>query len=107
MIDFSGSTPSRITIRDGIAKKLNIEKDLTIIKHVYPRFGASSAKVIAHIYSKKEDLEKIEDDYLKKKHKKEEDPKKEDDKPAPSAPAPAQDAVEEPKPGDKAEEKSE
>ncbi|MBT7903292.1 hypothetical protein HN587_05495 [Candidatus Woesearchaeota archaeon] len=72
MLDFNGPTPSRVDIRTEISKKLGVEKALTIIKHIYPRFGSSKAKIIAHIYSDKAEMEKIEHSYLLKKHKLEE-----------------------------------
>ncbi|MBT5021667.1 hypothetical protein HOK51_05040 [Candidatus Woesearchaeota archaeon] len=104
MIDFKGSTPSRAEIRASISKKLGSEKELTIIKHIYPRFGSSKAKVIAHIYSEKEEMNSVEPEYLIKKHKveapKEEAPAKAP-KPAPEAPkeeAPAEPAPVEPTP---------
>ncbi len=68
MIDFEGSTPSRLKIQSTISKKLDVDKSLTIVKHIYTRYGAQKAKVIAHIYSNKEDLNKFERDYLLKKH---------------------------------------
>ncbi|NQU79272.1 hypothetical protein HQ545_05910 [Candidatus Woesearchaeota archaeon] len=74
---FSGATPSRLVIRDEIAKKVKSEPVLTIIKHVYNKYGSEKAKVIAHVYSKKEDMERLEDKVLVDKHKKPE-PKKEE-----------------------------
>jgi small subunit ribosomal protein S24e len=67
-ITFKGTTPSRNDIREKIADKVKANKDLTIIRHVYTKYGAEQAKVIAHVYNKKEDLDRIEDKKTLKKH---------------------------------------
>jgi len=68
MIDFEGPTPSRIKLIEDIAKKLDVNKDLTIIKHIYTRYGAQKAKIIAHIYDKEDAMNRFENEYLLKKH---------------------------------------
>jgi small subunit ribosomal protein S24e len=67
-VSFQGKTPSRKEIRDMVASRLKAEKELTIIKHVYTKFGATEARVIAHIYSNAADLKRIERAKLVKKH---------------------------------------
>jgi ribosomal protein S24E len=69
MVKFEGATPSRQKIRESIAKKTGSTEELTVVKHIYPRFGSEGAKVIAHIYSKEEDKNRVEREYLLKKHK--------------------------------------
>ena len=68
MLEYEGVTPSRLKIKKELAKKTSTDEKLIIIKHIYPRFGATKAKVIAHIYSNLDDLKKFEEDYLLKKH---------------------------------------
>jgi small subunit ribosomal protein S24e len=70
-LTFEGATPSRDKIRDAVAKKVNADRDLTIIKHVYNRYGAEKAKVFAHVYGTKEDMKRIEEPGTLKKHVKE------------------------------------
>jgi len=77
MVTYEGATPSRLTLRDSLAKKLKVDEDLTIIKHIYTRYGHTRAKVIAHVYSNAKDRDTIEDEYLLKKHVKKETPKEE------------------------------
>ena len=72
-IKFEGATPSREIIRDAVAKKVNADRDLTIIKHVYNKYGMENAKVFAHVYDKKEDMMRIEESGTIKKHVKKED----------------------------------
>lgn len=67
-VNFNGVTPSRIQVRDAVAKKVSADKDLVIIKHVYNRYGIEQAKVIAHVYDKKEDLMRYEEKVLIDKH---------------------------------------
>jgi len=62
--DFKGATPSRVQLREAISKKTKSEPELTVIKHIYNRFGTEKAKVIAHVYAKKEDMEEYEDKAL-------------------------------------------
>ena len=71
MMEYEGATPSRLEFRKMVSKQLKAPEDLVIIKHIYTRFGQSKAKVIAHVYNDKKDMEKIEEEYLLKKHQKE------------------------------------
>lgn len=92
-MDFKGATPSRIEIRDAVAKKVKSEPELTIIKHVYTRYGVEKAKIIAHVYSNKEEMAKLEQKVLVDKHvvkKEEKAESKEEPAPAPAAEAPAE-----------------
>ncbi|MBW2964960.1 hypothetical protein KY363_05885 [Candidatus Woesearchaeota archaeon] len=68
LIGFKGATPSRIEIRDALAKKVKAEPSLTVIKHIYTRYGVEKAKVIAHVYNTKEDMAKYEEKVLLEKH---------------------------------------
>lgn len=106
-LTFDGPTPSRKDIREKVAKKMDAPVELTIIKHVYPKYGDGDAKVIAHVYSKDEDKKKFESEYLLKKHAAEapkEEPKAEE-KPAeaPKAEEKPAEAKEAPKEEPKAE----
>ncbi|MBI5398545.1 30S ribosomal protein S24e [Candidatus Woesearchaeota archaeon] len=67
-LSFQGKTPSRKELRDVIAQKLKVEKDLTIVKHIYTKFGSQDARVIAHIYASPAELNRIENKQLIKKH---------------------------------------
>ncbi len=74
-IDYSGGkTPSRADVRKMIAAAQKVKEDLVVIRHIYPKFGKSLAKVIVHLYDTVEDLKKyevvIKD--IKEKEKKEE-----------------------------------
>ena len=76
MVHYEGSTPSRLELRDVIAKKIAADPELTVVRHIYQRYGSPKAKVISHVYSNKESLAALEEDYLLKKHTKEQ-PKEE------------------------------
>ena len=60
MLTFDSSTPSRMKMRDAIAKKTSEEPENVIIKHIYQRFGNRTARVIANIYKNRKTLEKYE-----------------------------------------------
>lgn len=70
---FSGITPSRLEFAQAVAKMTGSKPEQVVIKHVYTKFGTSAAKVISNIYEKIEDLERIEEQYLKIKHKSKEE----------------------------------
>ncbi|MBW2967976.1 hypothetical protein KY362_05815 [Candidatus Woesearchaeota archaeon] len=94
-IGFKGATPSRLQVRDEIANKLKADKALTVVKHVYNRYGIEKSRVIAHVYTKKEDMLRYEEKGLLEKHKAPEKPAEE--KPAEKAKsedAPAGEAAE-------------
>ena len=74
---FKGSTPTRDSVREAVAKLLKTDKELTIIKHIYTSYGLEKTKIIAHIYSKKEDMQRYEEKSVLKKHEKKEAPKEE------------------------------
>jgi small subunit ribosomal protein S24e len=71
-VEFEKETPSREMIRKELAKILKSKEELIIIKHVYSKFGKKEAKIIAHVYENLDDLKKIEEGHLLKKHFKEE-----------------------------------
>ncbi|MFO8016535.1 MAG: 30S ribosomal protein S24e [Candidatus Woesearchaeota archaeon] len=66
--EYEGSTPSRMDIRKETAKKLKAKENLVVIKHIYTRFGAQKAKIIAHVYEDEKDMKKLEGEGLLKKH---------------------------------------
>jgi len=57
---YEGPTPSKDVIRQSLAAKLNKDQDLVNIRHIYTRFGRQYAKIIAHIYNTKKDMELYE-----------------------------------------------
>jgi ribosomal protein S24E len=67
-VGFKGSTPSRKDIRNAIATKVKADPELTIVKHIYTRFGAENARVIANVYADKKDMQSYEDKKLIEKH---------------------------------------
>ena len=61
MIHFDGgATPSNQELKDEISKKLKVNKDLLAVRHIYQRFGATSAKVIVHVYKTRDELLHLE-----------------------------------------------
>lgn len=67
-LGFKGATPSRKQIRDAIALKTKADAGLVVVKHIYNRFGSEKAKVIANVYTSKDDMEKYEVKKLLEKH---------------------------------------
>jgi len=79
MVFFEGETPSRLDLKNVIAKKLSADPKLTVIRHIYQRYGNQKAKIISHIYKDKETMVRLEGETLVNKHEKkvEEKPKEE------------------------------
>lgn len=85
---YTGATPSRDSIKERLANTLKANKELIVIKHIYPKFGFGTAKIIAYLYSNKKDMERIEPEYAfkkglpreKKEEKKQDKPKTDEKK---------------------------
>ncbi len=73
-LKFTGATPSNKQLKEELAKKIAIEEDRIVVKHIYGRFGNEKAKFEAYAYSTKEKLEKTEP---RKKEQKAAEPAKE------------------------------
>lgn len=61
-------TVSRHELVDEIARRLNVTRNLVIIKHIYPQFGTRSAKIIANIYEDEARMSIFEHKNLIAKH---------------------------------------
>ena len=64
----TGATPSRQSLVAEIAKKTKVPEDQVVVLHIYPQFGSTDPKVIAHIYQDKKKLEMFEGACVIKKH---------------------------------------
>ncbi|MEM4702889.1 MAG: hypothetical protein QXP53_00140 [Candidatus Pacearchaeota archaeon] len=53
-------TPSNLQIQEELSKKLEKDKELIVVKHIYQSFGKHEAKIIAYVYDSKEALKKFE-----------------------------------------------
>lgn len=58
-ISFTGATPSQKQVADALATKLGVKADAIFIVHVFTDFGAQAAAFEAHVYSSKDQLNKI------------------------------------------------
>ncbi len=96
-ISEEGATPSRKQIRDMVAIKLKADPNLTIVKHVYPRYGLEKSRCIVNIYEKEEDMKRYEMEGLVKKHQSEKKQEAASEAPAPATEAPAEKPAEESK----------
>ncbi|MFW6220637.1 MAG: hypothetical protein ACOC3X_03085, partial [Nanoarchaeota archaeon] len=63
-----GVTPTRKKVCVQLSKHLKVKPELTIIRHIYTRFGQEKAKVIAHIYDDVNVLKRLELKKLVEKH---------------------------------------
>jgi ribosomal protein S24E len=67
-VEKRGVTPSRKELVKEVAAKVGSKPELIVIKHIYTQYGSQDIKVIAHVYKKREDLERVEEEYLVKKN---------------------------------------
>ncbi len=107
MAEYQGPTPSRMDFLKEVAKIVDSDPSLIIIKHIYTRFGRQKAKIIAHVYSNMDDMKKLEGEYLLKKHVKKEEEKKDQADAAAKDTAAKVEAAEAPTTEAKVEEKKE
>ena len=70
---FTGATPSRLELAQEVAKLTKTKPEHVVVRHIYTRFGKGEAKVICHCYEKVEDMERLEEQHLKIKHKSKEE----------------------------------
>ncbi len=52
-------TPSTLEIKESLSKSLKVDKDLILVKHIYSLYGVGGSKIIAYVYDRKEDMERI------------------------------------------------
>ena len=60
-LTFEGATPSRAEVRAAVAKAIGTADSLTVIRHIYTRFGSSEAKIVVHSYKSEEEMRTFED----------------------------------------------
>jgi ribosomal protein S24E len=58
-VSFQGATPSQKQLADALAQKLGVKADAIFIVHVFTNFGAQAAVFEAHVYSSKDQLNKV------------------------------------------------
>lgn len=107
-VDYLGSkTPSKDDIKKTVASLQKVKEELVAVRHIYPSFGKSKAKIIVHIYKTLQDLKKYEP---KKKKKKAEAEKQKEEKPKEEKPKeekPKEEKQKEEKPEEKVNAKEE
>ena len=88
--DFEDKTPSRDSVKSGLAKLVSADGSLVVIRKIAQAIGTKKAFIHAYIYKNAEIMEKIEQKYILKRNteKKREGNAKEEDT-AVSHPAPA------------------
>lgn len=68
-ISFEGATPSIYDVRKELAKELKIDIENLIIRKIMNEYGIMKAVGYAYIYEDKDELVKVERDYVKKKNR--------------------------------------
>jgi len=64
-----GSTPSRIAVRDALAKHFGVDPACVVVRKVETRTGTMVAKVEAHVYDRPETALSVEPEHILRKNK--------------------------------------
>lgn len=67
-VEFEKEVPNRALIREHIAKALNSNQEMVIVKTIKSSFGSKTANVIVHAYSDKKFMEKVVKKHIQKRH---------------------------------------
>ncbi|TXT56970.1 MAG: 30S ribosomal protein S24e [Candidatus Thorarchaeota archaeon] len=72
-IDFAvehlgGTTPSRAEIKSKLVAQFDADPETVVVKKLITRFGSGMSKGQACIYSSKDQMERIELDYVRQRH---------------------------------------
>lgn len=73
---FEKATPSNQALQEVLAVELKTNKDLIVIKHIYPKFSFREASFLAYIYFDKKTMQKMEVSTKHLRKKAEEEKKK-------------------------------
>lgn len=70
-VTYEQVTPSNEALKEKLAVELKGDKELIVVKHIYPRYSYREANFLAYIYENKEGKERMEVKmpHLKKKEK--------------------------------------
>ena len=68
-IDFSGATPSNVDVRIAVAKALDVDKELVVIKEIYTQYGQTKATVRAYQYISIDERNKLESKIVEQEKK--------------------------------------
>ncbi|MFW6286225.1 MAG: 30S ribosomal protein S24e [Nanoarchaeota archaeon] len=67
-LENKSSTPARKEIREMLAKKLKVDKDLVVVNSIIHKFGSSDIDIKAKVYDTKESLELNARSHMKKRN---------------------------------------
>jgi len=67
-IAFQGATPTKKETVAAIAKAMKAKQELVIVRRIETAYGDQSGRVLAYVYDDKATLDKLEHEYVKKKH---------------------------------------
>ena len=67
-VTFEGATPSRLSLKQDLAKELKADESLVIVQKVETNFGENTINVFANVYKKSEDLEGSTSKFIKERH---------------------------------------
>jgi small subunit ribosomal protein S24e len=84
---YTGATPSRKMIHAKLAAILNVPKDQMVLDSLKTRFGLMQLSGSARIYESKDEMQKVEREYLLKRGQSAEDESEADAQDAPSGDA--------------------
>lgn len=75
-VEFEKEIPSRLLIREHVAKALKVDQEMLIVDSIKSSFGSLKANVTSHFYLDKVLMDKIVKKHVKKRHSKKDEEKK-------------------------------
>lgn len=67
-VHFEEVTPSRLNIKKALAAKIKAPEEHVVVRHIYQKYGARKAKVIAHVYADEVVMKELEPQKLLEKN---------------------------------------
>ena len=67
-VDSEAETPKRMELKSKLAALINYDENLVIVTGIHQETGIKRSKGVAHAYTTKENLERVEPNYLVKRN---------------------------------------
>lgn len=54
------ATPTKVTVKEAVAKQLNVPAERVALRHIFTSYGSNSSKIIVHVYDDPKTLTLLE-----------------------------------------------
>ncbi|MFT4310057.1 MAG: hypothetical protein ACMXYC_00315 [Candidatus Woesearchaeota archaeon] len=63
-----GTTPARLQVQEAVAKKLQVDKDVVLVRVINPVFGHAKSTIEVYVYETAEALKRYETTNMQNRH---------------------------------------